>query len=156
MRIRAFLALGLLCVTACALLTPKFAKPTLTVVEVRMLGGNFLQQSFIATFRIDNPNDRALPVKELHAQLKVGGEPVASGVTNHAFVVPARGETQFDMTITANMVGGVFKLLNNVDRRTDTIEYELVGAAGIDLPFLRDLAFDQRGSFSLGGVASPH
>ncbi len=154
MRTRASVLLAAVCLSACGLLAPKFEKPTLSVVDLRLLGGNFMQQSFLATFKIQNPNDRALPVKGLRAELTVGGERIATGVSNSAFVVPAQGDGQFEMTITANMAAGIFKLLKNVDRRTETIDYELTGAARIDLPFLGDLPFHQNGSIPLQGMLS--
>ncbi len=53
-----------------------------------------------------------LPVSGLHAELNVGGEQIASGVSNRAFVVPAHGQSEFDMTITANMALAMLKLAN--------------------------------------------
>jgi hypothetical protein len=67
-------------------------------------------------------------------------------VSNRAFVVPPKGETEFDMTITANMALAVLKLAN---QRADSIDYEVTGAASLDLPYLHDLPFHQTGSFSL-------
>jgi len=80
----------LLCVAAC---TPKFERPIITVASIEMQHGNLLQQEFQVKFHIQNPNDRALPVKGLHADLSIGGEAIASGVSNRAFVVPPLGET---------------------------------------------------------------
>jgi LEA14-like dessication related protein len=133
----------LLCVAAC---TPKFERPNITVVSIEMQHGNLLQQSFLVKFHIQNPNDRALPVKGLHADLSIGGDPIASGVSSRAFVVPPLGETDFDMTITANMAMALLKLAN---QHTDTIDYEVTGAASLDLAFLDNLPFRQSGSFSL-------
>ena len=48
----------------------------------------------------------------LHAELNVGGERIASGVSNRAFVVPPLGQTDFDMNITANMALALLKLAN--------------------------------------------
>ena len=134
---------------ACSLVAPKFERPTLTVVGVEMVGGSFLKQNFLVKFNVQNPNDHALPVSGLHAELNVAGERVASGVSNRAFVVPAQGESQFDMTITANMVMALLKLSQRTDKNSGSIDYEMTGAASIDLPFMRDLPFHQNGSFSL-------
>ena len=90
----------LMCCAACA---PKFERPNLTVSGIQMQGGNFLQQNFLVKFQVQNPNDRALPVSGLHAELNVGGQRIASGVSNRAFVVPPMGQSEFDMTITANV-----------------------------------------------------
>lgn len=142
--------LALLVWTAgCSLLTPKFERPTLTVASVEMVSGNLFQQNFLVTFDIQNPNDRALPVTSLHAELNVGGDRFASGVTNRAFVVPAHGATQFDMTITANMALALVKLGQKSGQHPDSIDYDMTGGASIDLPFMRDLPFHQSGSFPL-------
>jgi LEA14-like dessication related protein len=138
-----------LCMAACSLFAPKYERPSVTLVGIEMLGGNLLQQNFVVKLNIQNPNARALPVSAVHAELHVGGEQVASGVTNKAFVVPAFGSSQFDMTITANVAMTLLKLGNRINKHADSIDYELTGAASIDLPFLRALPFHQNGSYSL-------
>jgi len=135
----------LLCTVACA---AKFERPNLMVVGIDMKSGNLLQQTFLVKFQIQNPNDRDLPVSGLHAELNVGGEQIASGVSNRAFVVPAHGQSEFDMTITANMALAMLKLAN---QHADSIDYEVTGAASLDLPFMHDLPFHQNGSFPLKG-----
>ena len=111
-----------------------------------MQGGNLLQQNFLVKFQVQNPNQRALPVSGLHAELDVAGERIASGVSNRSFVVPPMGQIEFDMTITANMALALLKLSG---RRGDSIDYEVTGAASLDLPFMHDLPFHQTGSLSL-------
>jgi len=142
----------MLCLAACSLVTPKFNRPNVSVVSVEMRSGNLLQQNFAVKLNIQNPNDRALPVSGLHVELNVSGEQIASGVSDRAFVVPALGESEFDMTIKANMALALLKLANKMDQQSDSIDYDLTGAASIDLPFLRDLPFHQTGSFSLKGM----
>jgi LEA14-like dessication related protein len=134
---------------ACSLVAPHFERPILTVAGIELVGGNLLQQNFLVKFNVQNPNDRALPVTGLHAELNVLGERVASGIVDRAFVVPAQGSSQFDMTISANLALVLFKLKANSDKRSDDIDYELTGAASIDLPFLREVPFHQNGVFSL-------
>jgi LEA14-like dessication related protein len=136
---------------ACSLIEPKFEKPVLSVVGIQLVSGNLLQQNFLVTLNIQNPNDRPLPVTSLHAELNVAGERIASGVSNRAVVVPAQGNAQFEITVTANMALALLKLSQKTDKPSDTIDYEMTGAASIDLPFLRDLPFRQNGSFSLHG-----
>ena len=141
-----------LCLAACSLMAPKFERPTLSVTGIELVNGNLLQQHFRVKFNIQNPNDRALPVSGLHAALSVGGEPVAQGQNERAFVVPAKGDADFDMMITANMALALLKLGHVMDQHADSIAYEVSGAASVDLPFLHDLPFHQTGSFSLKGM----
>jgi LEA14-like dessication related protein len=143
-----------LAAAACALslagcVTPQFTRPNVSVVSIETRGGNMLQQNFSVKLNIQNPNNRALPVRALHVELNVGGEQIASGVSDRAVIVPALGESQFDLTIKANMALAVLKLANKLDQHGSTVDYDLTGAASIDLPFLHDLPFHQSGAFSL-------
>ena len=139
----------LLWMAACSLIAPKFEKPIVSVASVELVSGNLLQQNFRVKFDVQNPNDRALPVTGLHAELNVLGDRIATGVSDRAFVVPAHGDIQFDMTITANMALALLKLAAKADKNSDSIDYDLTGGASVDLPFLRDIPFHQSGSFSL-------
>jgi len=138
----------MLCLAACSLMAPALQKPNLSVARIDFVGGNLLQQHFLVTLNIQNPNDRALPVTSLHVELNVAGERIASGVSNRAFVVPAGGDTQFDMTITANAALALLKLSQRKDPHADSIDYDMSGAASIDLPMMHDLPFHQHGSFT--------
>jgi LEA14-like dessication related protein len=140
-----------LCLAACSL-APKFERPTLSVVGIEMVNGNLLQQNFRVKFNIQNPNDRAIPVTGLHASLSVGGEHVAQGENDRAFVVPAMGNIDFDMMITANMGLALLKLANKMNQHADSIDYDVSGSASIDSSFLRDLPFHQTGSISLSAM----
>jgi len=137
------------CVGACSLMTPKFNRPTVTVTSIELRGGNLLKQNFAVKLNIQNPNDRPLPVHGLHAELTVGGEQIASGVSDRAVVIPALGESEFDLTITANLALALLKLADKANQHADSIDYDLTGAASIDLPFLRNLPFRQSGTFKL-------
>jgi LEA14-like dessication related protein len=130
---------------------PKFNRPNVSVVAVELKSGNLLQQTFAVKLNVQNPNDRALPVKGLHLELSSGGEQIASGVIDHAFVVPPFGESEFDMTVKANMALVLLKLGQKADQNADSIDYEVSGAANIDLPFLSEVPFHQSGTFSLKG-----
>src|ERR1700716_4146640 len=109
---------------ACSLMTPKFERPTLSVAGIELVSGNLLQQQFRVKFNIQNPNHRALPVSGLHASLSVGGEHVAEGRNDRAFVVPAKGDVDFDMMITANLALALLKLSHKMDQHADSIDYD--------------------------------
>ncbi len=143
------LAMGL---AACSVFAPKFERPDVSVVSIEMRSGNLLQQTFVVKLSVQNPNDRALPVSALQLQLNVGGQQIAGGASDHAFVVPAHGESGFDMTIKANMAMALALLADKMNQHSDSIEYEVTGSASIDLPFLRNLPFHQTGTFSLKGL----
>jgi LEA14-like dessication related protein len=135
--------------SGCSLLQPHFKRPDVTVVAVEMRKGNFLQQDFAVKLHVENPNERDLPVLRLEVRLSVAGDEIASGVSDHPFAVPARGDAEFDLTVTANLALALLKLGNKLNEHADSIDYQVDGAASIDLPFLRNLPFHQTGSLSL-------
>jgi LEA14-like dessication related protein len=137
------------CLGACSLMAPKFNRPNVTVISIELRGGNLLQQNFAVKLNIQNPNDRPLPVHGLHAELNVGGEQIARGVSDRAVVIPASGESEFDLTITANLALALLKLADRANQHADSIDYDLTGAASLDLPFLRNLPFHQTGTLKL-------
>ncbi len=147
---RWWLLATLLAMAGCSVLAPKFERPDISVTSIQLLGGNLLQQKFLVKFDIQNPNDRAVPVTSLHAEINVGGARLASGVNNSAFVVPPHGSTQFDMTITANVAAALLQLSQARDNDSSSIDYEMTGGAILNLPFLKELPFHQKGSFALG------
>ena len=150
---RRLLALiAVLAVAACSLVAPAYERPEVTVIGIQLAGGNLLQQKFRVSLQVHNPNRRTLPVRDVHAELRVAGESVATALTEQPFVVPARGTTDFDMNLSVNMAGLLFKLAAQRDRRVDAIDYELTGMADVDLPFVHSLPFRQDGSYSLRGL----
>ncbi len=141
-----------MCIDACSLVSPKFNRPSVSVVSIELRSGNLWQQNFAVKLNVQNPNTRALPVTGLHVELNAGGVEIASGVSDHAFVVPPLGESEFDMTIKANVALAVLKLADKMNQHADSVDYDLTGAASVDLPFLREVPFRQTGSFPLSGM----
>ena len=139
-----------LALSACALVHPHFQQPTVRVVAIELRGGNLLQQKFAVKLNVQNPNERALPVRELTFALKVEGVDFASGLSEQAFSVPANGEADFDMDISANLAVAVLQLANIRQQHADSVAYELTGSARVDLPFTKQVGFHQDGSLPLG------
>jgi LEA14-like dessication related protein len=139
-----------LALSACSLLRPRFEQPTVTVADIELRSGNLLQQTFAVRLHVQNPNTQALPVRDVHFKLSVDGEAVADGVNERAFVVPARGEMDFDMNISANLAVVILKLAGKRQGHADSLTYEVTGAASVDLPFMSNIGFHQAGSLPLG------
>jgi LEA14-like dessication related protein len=139
--------LGTLLLGACSLV-PKFEKPTLELVSLKLADGNLLSQRFNARLKVLNPNDRALPVNGLHYTVEIDGKAFGKGESTRAFTVPARGEAEFDMTLEANLAGALAAVLSRRERaKGRELEYRLKGTVSIDLPLMRSLDFDQVGTF---------
>jgi LEA14-like dessication related protein len=134
---------------ACAF-TPKFEPPKLTVVDAQLGSGDLFSQQLKVRMHVVNPNDRALPVRALEYTLEVDGQQLASGVSATSFVVPALGETDFDMNVTTNLAGTLLKLIARGSQGTmDAVPYHLTGKVSLSEGWLRSIPFDQRGTFKL-------
>jgi LEA14-like dessication related protein len=131
----------------CALFVPKLQAPTLAIVNVELLKSDLWEQRLKVRMRVQNPNDRTLPIKGLSYTIEVSGQSFANGVSGASFVVPANGEAEFDMNVTANMAGTLFKLLGRGD--TSRIEYKISGKVSLSEGLLRTVPFEQRGTFKL-------
>src|SRR5882762_10401855 len=128
-----FLVLAALGLSGCSLFVPKLEKPNLSVVSVQMLKSDLWHQELKLRMRVQNPNDRALPVKGLSYELEVADQEFAHGISGDSFVVPARGEAEFDMSVSANMASVLIKVLN---KGGSEVEYRIYGKIALSAGLL--------------------
>jgi LEA14-like dessication related protein len=121
--------------------------PRLSVVSVEFQKGALWQQRLRVRMHVENPNDRVLPIKGISYTLDVNGQEFAHGESAASFVVPALGQAEFDMNMTANMAGTILSLLSHGS--DSTVEYRLVGRISLSEGLLRSIPFDQHGRFNL-------
>jgi LEA14-like dessication related protein len=142
-------AAGVLLAAACAL-APRFETPKLSIVGVQLLDADLLEQHLRVRMRVENPNDRALPVGGIEYTIELDGERFASGVSDASFVVPANGQAQFDMSVTTNLAGTLLKLLARTgDALGSEVPYHIAGKVSLSQGWLRSIPFEERGSFRL-------
>jgi LEA14-like dessication related protein len=139
--------LAMLCLSGCSLFVPKLQPPRLSVVNVEFQKGALWQQKLRVRMHVDNPNNRELPIKGITYTLDVNGQEFAHGESAASFVVPALGDAEFDMNMTANMAGTILSLLSHGSDAN--VEYHLAGRISLSEGLLRSIPFDQHGSFSL-------
>ena len=143
------LSAAALLLAACAL-TPKFTPPRLSVVDVQIESSDLWEQRLKVRMRVQNPNDRRLPVKGLEYTLEVEGQQFASGASAASFVVPAMGEAEFDMNVTTNLAGTLIGLLGRgSDALGQSVAYRLTGKIALSEGLMRSIPFEERGTFRL-------
>lgn len=162
-------ATGLIALTLCGLLgsgcsslVPKLETPSLSLVGLELTEATLFEQRLRVRLRVQNPNDITLPIKGIHVDFELGGEHFAQGVTARAFDVPAFGEAEFDMMVTANAATAILRIVNagkDRERPRESIDYRISGKLSTSLGLLRSVPFEETGSIPLrelsGGSARP-
>lgn len=134
----------------CAAMLPKLETPRLSLVGVQMQEASLFEQRLQVRLRVQNPNDLALPVRGLDVNFELDGEPFATGVSARQFEVPALGEAEFDMIVTANAATALLKLLSRREgSKRDSLDYRISGELRTSLGLLRTVPFIETGSIPL-------
>lgn len=134
---------------ACAV-APKYEPPQLSVTDVQIVSSDLLSQRLKVRMHVQNPNDRALPVRRIEYTVEVRGEQVASGESLASFEVPPLGQADFDLTLNTNLAAALLKVLGQGGGVGHEISYRLSGKVSLAGSWLwRSIPFDQRGSFKL-------
>jgi LEA14-like dessication related protein len=152
MKKRTWLATGLLLLAGCAGLATQLETPEITFVGIRAVEASLFEQKLEVRLRVQNPNTMALPVNGLDVAMELAGEPFATGVTAREFVVPAHGEAEFDMIVTANAATALLKIAGGDRQSREEIGYRLKGRLSTKLGLLRSIPFEESGSLPLGDL----
>ena len=144
---RLLICIALLALAGCSTLVPKLEAPRLSIVNIEVLKSDLLQQQLRVRMRVQNPNDRALPVRSITYAIEVAGEEFAHGDSDRNFIVPALGETEFDVNVTANAAALLLRLAGG--GRTREMNYRLVGKVTLSSGLLRNIPFEQKGVLPL-------
>jgi LEA14-like dessication related protein len=138
----------LLLAGACTSWPPKFQAPRLTVVAIELgPSGNMQQQRVRLTLHAVNPNDRAIPIRSIDCKLEIENMSFAEGKTAAAFVLPAMGQTDFDVDVVANLNSALIALAGTLGH--GTVGYRIYGEVHPQGSFLRSIPFDQKGRVKL-------
>jgi LEA14-like dessication related protein len=138
---------AILCMTGCASAF-KWEAPKLSVASLKVQSADIFSQRLVVHMRVMNPNDRELPIKGITYRIEVNDAELAQGLTDTPFVVPAMGEAEFDVQVTANLATALSQFLTRRGS-SDTLDYRLIGSVALSSGFLRHIPFDERGSVKL-------
>ena len=135
----------LLC--ACAIMQLK--APDITPTSVELVDAQITEQRFKVGLHVQNPNDRALPIKSVSCALQVEGVEVGHGESDSPFNVPAHGESDFDMIVTTNLGMSVPNLAMRLFRGGQLPSYRLSGTVNPDITLLPPIPFSKSGQLTL-------
>ncbi|MCJ7815070.1 MAG: LEA type 2 family protein, partial [Xanthomonadales bacterium] len=140
------LLLGLL--SACAS-GPQLVAPELEAAGIRLQGIGLLQQQFLLTLRVYNPNTVPLPIEGIKYQVELGGRRMAEGESAVAFSIPAHESREFDLRLRTDLLSSWRDLQAWLSGSSEDLEYKLSGSVDVDIPFVRPFYFSQAGLIPL-------
>jgi LEA14-like dessication related protein len=137
---------------ACAGVGTKLETPEVSFVSLKALEANLFEQRCEVRLRVRNPNDINLPVNGLDVDVELAGEPFAHGVSAREFTIPANGEAEFDMIVTANAATALIRIAGGDRKSRENIEYRLKGKLSTRLGMFRSIPFEETGTLPIGSI----
>jgi len=155
MTARVLAAASLLVLLAgCAGLGGRLESPRVSVVGIRAVKADLFEQRLEVRLRVENPNALDIPVRGLEVNVELAEEPFAQGSSAREFTVPARGEAEFDMLVTAHAAPALLRIASAGREERDQIGYRLSGKLSTRLGLLRSIPFEEAGTLPLGELGS--
>jgi LEA14-like dessication related protein len=142
---------GSLALAGCSALPINLETPEVSFVGIRGLEANFFEQRLEVRMLVKNPNAVELPVNGLDVDVELADEPFAKGVSAREFVVPANGEAEFDMIVTANAANAILKIVGSGGQHGE-IGYKLKGKLSTRLGLLRTIPFEESGTLPVSDL----
>jgi len=149
LRLTALLAM-LATVAGCSTLSQNLVAPELNLVGIQMLSTDMFAQRFKVRVLVKNPNDLEIPVRGIEYTIILMGDSFAEGETTDRFVLPAKGEAEFDMLVTTNFVSSFGRLLSRVGGgKLQDLHYEIAGKLQLDKGVMRTIPFNHQGTVDI-------
>lgn len=152
MRSRTLIVAALSLLSACAAIPRNLETPEVSFVGIRALEASLFEQKLEVRLKVQNPNTIELPVNGLDVDVELAGEPFANGVSARQFVVPAHGEAEFDMIVTANAASALLKIAGADRKSRESVSYRLRGKLSTRVGMLRSIPFEESGTLPLGDL----
>jgi LEA14-like dessication related protein len=136
--------------SACAVVEESISAPDVNLTAVKLETLDFSGQTFKLSFDVSNPNAFPLPVNLIDYGVSLDGHRFASGRTDCDIMVPAGGDTEFDISVELDLLKSAPALLSVVhDSAKRDIPYSLEGRVSLAIPATKPLKFEQSGRIQM-------
>jgi LEA14-like dessication related protein len=151
MKTRIWIGVACLALAGCAAIPRNLKTPEVSFVGMRAIEASVFEQRLQVRMKVHNPNSIELPVNGLDFDIELAGEPFAHGLSAREFVVPAAGDAEFDMLVTANAASAILKLAGSEGKAED-IRYRLKGKLSTKIGLLRTIPFEETGALPISDL----
>ena len=132
---------------SCSSLGPKLVAPQLSLVGIQIMSADMFAQQFIVRVKVENPNDLEVAVSGLEYDIFLMGDSFAEGASDSSFVLPAKGEAEFDMIVKTNFVSSLGRLVSRTSGgKLENIPYQVTGKLMLEKGIMRTFPFSHAGT----------
>jgi len=140
----------------CSTFNQKLVSPELSLLGIQMMSTDMFAQKFKVRVLVKNPNDLEIPIRGIDYTIILMGDSFAEGVSNDQFLLPAKGEAEFDMVVTTNFVSSFGRLLSRVGGgKLQNLHYEIAGEVLVDKGMIRKIPFSHQGTVDVARAMGP-
>jgi len=144
---RAVFAAFLVMLASCASLGPKLVAPQLSLQGIQIMSADMFAQQFMVRVKVENPNDLEVAVSGIEYEIFLMGDSFAEGASDSSFVLPAKGEAEFDMIVKTNFVSSLGRLVSRTSGgKLENIPYQVTGKLRLEKGVMRTIPFSHAGT----------
>lgn len=139
---------GALALAGCAVPHGLDKPPQVTLVNLQPVQIRLLEQRYLVTIRIMNPNPVALPIDGLEYAISINEAAFAHGVSSQRVTVPAYGEKTIELGVSSTLAR-LFDQIRRFGAERGALAYTISGTLGLQgsaasVPFTQDGEVDLR------------
>jgi LEA14-like dessication related protein len=132
---------------SCASLGPKLVAPELSLLGIQIMSADMFSQQFMVRVKVENPNDLEVAVSGLEYEIFLMGDSFAEGASESSFVLPAKGEAEFDMIVKTNFVSSLGRLVSRTGGgKLENVPYQVTGKLMLEKGVMRTIPFSHAGT----------
>ena len=132
---------------SCSTLGPKFVAPQVSLVGIQIMSADMFAQQFMVRVKVENPNDLEVAVSGLEYEIFLMGDSFAEGASESSFVLPAKGEAEFDMIVKTNFVSSLGRLVSRTGGgKLENVPYQITGKLMLEKGVMRTIPFSHAGT----------
>ena len=132
---------------SCASLGPKLVAPELSLLGIQIMSADMFSQQFMVRVKVENPNNLEVAVSGLEYEIFLMGDSFAEGASESSFVLPAKGEAEFDMIVKTNFVSSLGRLVSRTGGgKLENVPYQVTGKLMLEKGIMRTIPFSHAGT----------
>lgn len=149
-RLRVFLPMIVLCVTACATVPRDIDPPKFSIANIVPKDVAVFEQRFDVQLRIQNPNEQELGINGLRFDIEINDKEFGNGMSGQQVKIPRFGSEVVNVEVITG-IGSFLRQFQEFNKSgVGKVRYRLKGIAFVESPSKFKLPFDEKGEVDLG------